>query len=548
MDFKHLLTTLLLLISALCFAQTESSDNQYSENRNKPEREAWLQDQGFGLFIHFNYDAQLGITISHSLVGASEDYLDRYFNELPKTFDPDKFDAYQVAKLAKVCGVKYIVFTTKHVSGFCFWDTKTTDFNIMNTPYQTDFVKQYVDGVRKAGLAVGFYYSPEDFKFLYDRNITISRWNITYDEPTLKAYNKMIKAQTEELFTNYGKIDVLFIDSDLKEACRNTAWALQPDVVITRGAINTPEQTVPGAILDQFWESCITMGTQWNYKPTNDDIKSGGKLIQLLIETRAKGGNLLLNVGLHPDGYVPYEQETPLREMGAWNFINQEAIEKVRPWIIPNEENIWLTASKDKKTVYAILTNLPDWAFGARKNFVLKSVNATPDTKISVLGQNGLVAEYQNNNDVKSTFQQEKDGLHISVARAQRIYDNFKWPNPIVVKLENIESALNPPFATTLNATQRENKVALQGELMNMGDASQLEVGFEYQEYAGFAENLNFNNWKRSNTITVNQSEPFSVPVDGLDPNKSYQYRTVIVHPKITLHGNIKILPPKQSK
>ena len=87
------------------------------------------------------------------------------------------------------------------------------------------------------------------------------------------------------------------------------------DLVITRGAINTPEQTVHGTATDALWESCITMGIQWQYKPTNDDLKPGGRLIELLIETRAKGGNLLLNFRPHPDGYIPFEQETQLRKV-----------------------------------------------------------------------------------------------------------------------------------------------------------------------------------------------------------------------------------------
>ena len=154
---KKTLIILLLLLGKLSFAQQEESDNRATRNLNKPDRQEWLRDLGFGMFIHFNVDAQLGITISHSLVGASDDYVDRYFNELPKTFDPYKFNAFEIAKLAKLVGMKYIVFTAKHHSGFCFWDTKTTDFKITKTPYKRDLLKEYVAGVKKAGLAVGFY-------------------------------------------------------------------------------------------------------------------------------------------------------------------------------------------------------------------------------------------------------------------------------------------------------------------------------------------------------------------------------------------------------
>lgn len=529
-----------MLISASGNAQKEESDNRFGENRNKPERQEWLRDQGFGLFIHFNVDAQLGITISHSLVGASDDYVNRYFNELPKTFDPYKFNAFEIAKLARLAGMKYVVFTAKHHSGFCFWNTKTTGFNIMNTPYGKDFLKEYVEGVRKAGLAVGLYFSPEDFRFLNEQGITIDRRGLTFTPEVTEKYNNLIQKQTTELFSNYGKIDVLFIDGEPKEPCKEVAWKLQPDVVITRGAVNTPEQTLPGVALDQLWESCVTMGTQWNYKPTHDNIKTGSRLIELLIETRAKGGNLLLNVGPHPDGNLPYELEVNLREMAAWNFVNQEAIEGVRPWIIPCEENIWFTASKDRKTVYAILTGYPEWGFGNRKEFVLGSVKSNKQTKISVLGQNDKVIEYKKGWDAQSRFEQKEDGLHISVARAQRIYDNYKWPNPITVKLENVEPALDPPVLETLEAKTAGGVVTLQGNLIKKGDASQVRVGFEYRAFAGFAENLYSTSWEKTELTPLSKEGEFSLQLKGLEKGKEYQCRFVVVHPAMKVLGDIK--------
>jgi alpha-L-fucosidase len=431
------------LLTIISHAQI-SSDAESSNNRNKPEREEWLRDLGFGMFIHWSIDSQLGVVISHSMVGASDDYINRFINELPKTFDPVEFDAYKVAKQAKLAGMKYVVFTTKHHSGFCMWDTKTTDWNITNTPYKKDLLKEYVEGVRKAGLGVGFYYSPEDFKFLYDNNITVRRAGLDLNDEFMAKYNEFIRRQTNELFSNYGKIDVLFIDGNPKDPCKDEAWRLQPDLVITRGAVETPEQKIMGDVKDVLWESCITMGTQWNYKPTNDDLKSAGESIQMLIETRAKGGNLLLNIGLDPFGEIPDPESRNLTELAAWHFINHEAVEAVRPWVVSHEENIWFTASKNQKTVYAIITGIDDWKRGNRKEFILSSVKATPGTKISVLGQNDKVVEYRPKDNPESRFKQTNNGLEISVVRAQRIYNNMKWPNPITVKLENVISSLDP--------------------------------------------------------------------------------------------------------
>ncbi|MDR3246451.1 MAG: alpha-L-fucosidase, partial [Prevotellaceae bacterium] len=343
---KNLVFTVLFicLFSFMSMAQRkEEDDNRVGFNLNKPEREEWLRDLGFGLFIHWAHDSQLGIVISHSLAGASDDYCRRYFNELPKTFNPDRFDAKKWAQLAKITGVKYVVFTTKHHSGFCMWDTKTSDFGIMNTPYKKDILKELVAALREEGLAVGFYYSPEDFKFLYDNEIPINRGNMKFSESFAKKYEKFIESQCRELFTQYGKVDILFIDGEPKDPAKYTGWKLQPDLLVTRGAINTPEQTVPGTASDVLWESNITMGNQWQYKPTNDELKSGTRLIEILIETRAKGGNFLLNIAPHPEGYIPKEQEERMREVAAWMFINQESVYGVRPWIVTTEENLWFS-------------------------------------------------------------------------------------------------------------------------------------------------------------------------------------------------------------
>lgn len=534
-----LIVIAIFMVTNLC-AQLDESVKQDNFNRNKPERQEWLRDLGFGMFIHWSMDSQLGVVISHSMVGASDDFTKRFINELPKTFDPTDFDPYKIARQAKLAGMKYIVFTAKHHSGFCMWDTETTDFNITNTPYKKDLLKTYVEGVRKAGLAVGLYYSPEDFKFLYDNNITVRRKGLDLDDEFLEKYNDFIRRQTNELFSNYGKIDVLFIDGNPKESCKNEAWNLQPDVVITRGAISTPEQKLPGVANDNLWESCVTMGTQWQYKPTNDNLKSASRVIEMLIETRAKGGNLLLNVGLDPFGEISDPESRNLTELSAWYFINQESMLNVRPWIIIREENIWFTAAKDRKTVYAIITGFPKWVKGERKEFVIGSVKATPQTKISVLGQNDLVVEYNSKADAQSTFSPKNDGLHISVVRAQRIYNNSKWPNPIVIKLENIEPALVPPVVKTSKAKSLNTAIVLKGELLKTGDDEKLKFGFEYRPYAGFVENLYDTHWETTDFIDITEDSEFSVQIDNLKEDCQYEYRAVVVHPKMHIYGDIK--------
>jgi alpha-L-fucosidase len=512
-------------------------------SQNKPEHEQWLLDAGFGMFIHWSMDSQLGIVISHSTVGASEDYANRYFNELPKTFNPVDFDADRMAVLAKLAGMKYMVFTAKHHSGFCMWDTETTPFNIMNTPYNQDIVKDYIEACRKHGLKVGLYFSPEDFWFLYQNDELIRRSDIDDISDDLRAkYIEYNQRQCRELLTKYGKIDVMFFDGgegSLIKALKPFCWNINPDLLITRGELQTPEQYLPGIGFNRVWESNFTMGTQWQFKPTNEDYKPAIQVIKMLVETRAKGGAMLLNIGPDPYGNIPFEQDRNLREVAAWYFINYKAIDNVRPWIITNEENIWFCKSEDENTVFAVIIGQRDWARGDRREFVIHSIKATDQTKVSVLGQNDKIVEYMRV-DPESRFEQTENGLKISVVRAQRIYNNHKWPNPIVLKLENVEPALKPPVIRTMeNPELTGRKVTFMASLDDLGDAEKVGIAVQYRNAPKtLNERVAGADWILSETIDVDKPGTYKVTLEDLNSG-TFQYRAVVIHPKIIISGEI---------
>ena len=413
------------------------------QNGNKPAGEQWFMDMGFGMFIHWSMDSQAGAVISHSMAGASEDYLQRFINELPKTFNPRKFYPEDWAILAKLAGMKYVVFTAKHHSGFCMWDTKTTDFNIMNTPFNRDILKEVLEVFRSQGLAIGIYFSPEDFHFFHENNIPVGRLQNPLHYPVnnreLMAYDK---SQIKELLTFYGKIDILFFDGPAEEL-KEYAWQLQPEVVVTRGQMETPEQELPGKPIPGPWEACFTMGTDWQYKPTNDPHKSGTEIINMLIETRAKGGNLLLNVGPKPDGELQIEQEALLREVALWNLVNQEAIHTIRPWEIIKEGEVWFTKARGQNTVYAFIPAGNEWKYGERKDFVFRTLSGNDQTKVSILGYASELVEYKPGFDAKIYTSSTPIGLVISAVNGHRLYTNNQWPNPVVLKIENAK--FKPP-------------------------------------------------------------------------------------------------------
>lgn len=520
--------------------QRVDDEHRRTDNRNQPAREVWLQDAGFGMFIHFSVDSQLGITISHSLVGASVDYRQRFFDQLPRTFSPDKFDARAIARLARLAGMKYVVLTAKHHSGFCLWDTATTGFNIVRTPYGRDLLKDFVEAVRAEGLAVGLYFSPEDFLFLHEQGVAVTRNHKTpLPEKIMTAYVELIRRQCTELMTRYGQIDVFFIDGEPSQPVRDTVWNAQPSCLITRGAIATPEQNLPGVPIEQAWESCVTMGVAWQYQPTNENQKSGARLIQLLIETRAKGGALLLNIGPRPDGALVPEQEANLRELAVWYFVNHEAVDSVRPWIVTNEGPIWFTQRKDSGTVFAIIPQQTPWTRGERRELTLRSIETTVDTKISVLGQNDLEVEYQPKVDPRSTFRQTADGVLISVVRAQRLYDNNRWPNPIVVKLENVKPALVPPVVRTLPARSENGKIKLNGELVRLAPGDKAEVGFLWRPAASFADKLyNQQPWTTVSAGEKNAAGSFAAEIDAPAAGRSYEIRAFVRHPRLQIEGD----------
>ena len=518
-----------------CFSLTlllaAQSVEPITGSRNKAERLEWFRDLGFGLFIHWTVDSQLGLEISHSMVGASDDYLKRYVEELPKTFNPAKFNAPEWARLAKLAGMKYVVFTSKHHNGFAMFDTKTTDFGIMKTPFARDITGELMSAFRNAGLAPGLYYSPDDFWWLRENKIPLQR-NIPAISPANNpGLLKHDQAQIRELLTNYGNIDIMFFDGPW-DGLRELAWDMQPNLVVTRGGIATPEQFVPGVALDGPWESCITMGNQWPYKSTNENYNSGRELISMLIETRAKGGNLLLNIGPSPDGEIPIEQKQRLEEIGLWMFVNQESIYGVRPWVVTNEKDYWFTRKKNTNTVYVAVKEKERWKYGEWKEIALKSIRATPNTRISVLGQNDQVLEYQPTVVPKSTFRQQGDTLILRAMHAQRLYTNRQWPNPVVIKLENVEAALEPPkIETTTNFA---------ANMVSLGGAASVEVFFEYQDVTGFDLTERPDNWKALAAQTITKPGRVSVKAPSLQSGHQYEYRPVVRHPLLQLYGATK--------
>jgi len=528
--------TLLLFVCTLALAA-----------QNKPERLQWFRDLGFGMFIHWSVDVSLGSVISHSLVGASPEYVARYYDTLPRYFNPRKFEPEKWAMLAKLAGMKYVVFTAKHHSGFAMFATETTKMNAVNTPFGRDPLKEIVAAYRKEGIAIGLYISPDDFYWMHTNGLPIARppapKTTTKELPAMLDYGKR---QLKELLTNYGKIDILFIDGPA-DGLREYAWELNPEIVVTRGAMETPEQSIPEIILDQPWEACLTIGTAWQHKYTNEAYKTGTDWIRTLVEVRAKGGNLLLNVGPTADGEIFRDEEARLREFALWNFVNGEAVTDVRPWVVDREGDVWFTSNPRTKTVYAFVGGKP-FAMGERRQLALRSVKLTAQSKVDVLGQSGERLEYRPTVDAATKVREENGVLHIDMMHAQRMYDNRRWPNPVVVRITNAQPGFTAPVLSTLGAKWDEGRRChvLEGELKSLGSNAAIDVSFHYRKRRGLADLYEaIDPWKNVQYEKKTAAGRFSHCLMTVPKEGDYEFRAIARHPLGVVFANEVALRPE---
>jgi alpha-L-fucosidase len=298
------------------------------------------QDARFGMFIHWGPVSLKGTEIGWSR--GAQIPIEEYDN-LYRQFNPTKFNADEWVAVAKAAGMKYLVLTTKHHDGFCLWDTKQTEYNIMNSPFRRDVLKELAVACKKGGVALGTYHSTCDWHHP-DFPLTSPGGKVKRDKSDIEAYTKYIKAQTTELLTNYGPLFTLWYDVPQQfDATRgagliNLARSIQPDIVINnrtgaKGDYDTPEQRIGGFQIDRPWETCMTICRQWAWKP-DDKMKSLEECLQTLIRTNGGNGNLLFNVGPMPTGEIEPRQVERLKEMGAWLAKNGETIYGTRggPW------------------------------------------------------------------------------------------------------------------------------------------------------------------------------------------------------------------------
>ena len=403
------------ILLAGCGRKPADRDHLHETEAERSERMAWWREGRFGMFIHWGlYAVPAGKYKGEEVWGAGEWIMNSAPIPIPEyeqfagRFNPVRFDADEWAGLAADAGMKYVVITSKHHDGFCLWDSRVTDYDVMDrTPFRRDILSELSEACRKRGIRFCLYHSIMDWHHPDAQGIFYPAYNTSKTNPDFQHYvDAYMKPQLEELVSGYGPLGVLWFDWQLisdwtlpkGRDLYGFVRSLQPDIIINNrvgkggtglsgrkeesvGDFGTPEQEIPPSGLPGVdWESCMTMNGTWGYRESDLNWKSDTTLIWNLVETASKGGNFLLNVGPTAEGLIPQASMDRLRSMGNWLHINGEAIYGTRECQIPEQgKNLRFTQSRDGKTLYAVHLGRPG------REIEIRGLSVLPDSKVFLL-------------------------------------------------------------------------------------------------------------------------------------------------------------------
>ena len=361
----------------------------------KLERMKWWTDARFGMFIHWGL---YSMPARHEWVKNNERMTNEQYQRYFDHFDPDLYNPKEWARMAKEAGMKYVVLTSKHHEGFCMWDSRYTDYKCTNTPAGRDLLREFVDAFRAEGIRIGFYYSLLDWHhpdYTIDRchpqridGGTKADYDALNEGKDMNVYRQYMKDQVTELLTDYGKIDIMWFDFSFpgengkgrddwdSEGLLKLARTLQPGIIVDDRLdlndiwggwdIMTPEQfkvtacpTFQGK--KATWETCQTFSGSWGYYRDETTWKSMPQLLELLIETVSKEGNLLLNVGPTSRGEFDARAQDRLEGIARWMHFNSRSIYgcTAAPEEFQTPERTILTYNPEKKRLYVHLIDYP---------------------------------------------------------------------------------------------------------------------------------------------------------------------------------------------
>lgn len=410
------------------FVHTESKEYEWPTDPAVLDKLDKWQDLKFGIMFHWGVYSVKGISESWAMC-SEERFCDRRQKILPgstyagfkdwywgqaDSLNPTKFEPTEWAGIMKDAGCKYLLFTTKHHDGFCMFDSKYTDYSIANGPYKdgkySNVAYHLFDAFRKEGFMIGAYFSKPDWhcKDYWDPNRATPTRDVNYDvnkyPEKWAKYQQFTASQIDELMSHYGSMDILWLDGgwvraphqDIKlDEIVDNARKKQPGLIVADRTVPgknenywTPELKVLKEQKLHPWESNITISNSWGWNP-NPKFKPVSWIVNTLAEITAKGGNLVLNVGPTREGTIEEPVLIRLKQVGEWLKKNGTAIYATRPTPNFNCGNVWFTANKNGKTLYAIYA-LPE---GEKLPASIEWQGNLPSGRMTLL-QNGKSVKY----------------------------------------------------------------------------------------------------------------------------------------------------------
>jgi len=371
--------TLLAGVIASISISVASSQTNYQPGPENLRARQEFQDAKFGMFIHWGVYSVLG---NGEWIFHDRKFTVHEYERLPKFFDPEKFDAKTWVALAKAAGMKYITITSRHHDGFAMFDSKVSDWNIVQrTPYGKDPLKMLADEAHRQGIKLFFYYSQLDWHNpdYYPRGKTATEWdNGRPDHGDWNSYlDDYMDGQLRELLTNYGPIGGIWFDGmwDKPDADWHLTKTyalihqLQPAALIIPNHHETPrpgedvqtfERDLPGQNTAGFntnyvsdrlpLESSNTLNDSWGFNLGDSKYKSPEEVEQLLVRAAGNNSNLLLNIGPMPNGEIQQEFVTRLHAVGEWLLRYGDAIYGTRGGPVPPAD--WGVATQKGNRVY----------------------------------------------------------------------------------------------------------------------------------------------------------------------------------------------------
>jgi alpha-L-fucosidase len=362
----------LLLLFKVTFAQTPETE------AHRQARMQWWNEARFGMFIHWGiYSVPAGTYDGKQIPGIGEWIMNKgkipmaVYQQYAKQFNPTKFNAETVVKLAKAAGMRYIVITSKHHDGFAMFKSDASNFNIVDaTPFKRDVIAEMAAACKKYGIKFGLYYSQAQDWNHPGGAANGGHWDKAQDGSMDEYIDKVAVPQMKEILTKYGPISVLWFDTPTDMTHDRAAkiydlLKLQPNIIYNNrlgggfgGDLETPEQYIPATGLPgKNWESCMTMNDTWGYKSYDHNWKSTRTLIQNLVDIASKGGNYLLNVGPTSEGLIPDASIERLQQIGKWMDVNGDAIHGTTNG--PFSYLSWGRSTRKGQTLYLHVFNWP---------------------------------------------------------------------------------------------------------------------------------------------------------------------------------------------